>query len=337
MSDRSTLDQGRHGRLGAPARRCRTSSSTARRSPRCSRPARPARLDLERRRHRHRRDRQVRDPRRHRRAHAHGDAVRRHRRPRTRSRPAPARRRGAARRRSSTSPCRRTGSGCRTRLALWHEKAGGNCAIDYGFHQIIGEVNDESLKAMDELDRRGHHQLQAVHGLPGRLPVQRRADPAGDADRGRQRRADHDARRERLGDRRAGRSRRWPAARPTPYFHGITRPWQTEQEATHRAIMLADLTGAPLYVVHVSAKQALARIAEARNAGQNVFGETCPQYLYLSLEEQLGAGAHGASRAPSGSARRRCAPAPRGTRTSCGSTCAPATSPRCPPTTARSA
>jgi dihydropyrimidinase len=74
-----------------------------------------------------------------------------------------------------------------------------------------------------------------------------------------------------------------------PYYHGITRPWQAEQEATHRAIMLADLTGAPLYVVHVSAKQALGRIAEARNTGQNVFGETCPQYLYLSLEEQLGA------------------------------------------------
>jgi dihydropyrimidinase len=74
-----------------------------------------------------------------------------------------------------------------------------------------------------------------------------------------------------------------------PYFHGVTRPWQTEQEATHRAVMLADMTGAPLYVVHVSAKQALARIAEARNTGQNVFGETCPQYLYLSLEEQLGA------------------------------------------------
>jgi len=74
-----------------------------------------------------------------------------------------------------------------------------------------------------------------------------------------------------------------------PYYHGATRPWHTEQEATHRAIMLAELTGAPLYVVHVSAKQALARIAEARDTGQNVFGETCPQYLYLSLEEQLGA------------------------------------------------
>ena len=62
-----------------------------------------------------------------------------------------------------------------------------------------------------------------------------------------------------------------------------------EEEATHRAIMIANLTGAPLYVVHVSAKQAVEQIATARDNGQNVFGETCPQYLYLSLEEQLGA------------------------------------------------
>ena len=53
--------------------------------------------------------------------------------------------------------------------------------------------------------------------------------------------------------------------------------------------MIANLTGAPLYVVHVSAKQAVEQIAGARDRGQNVFGETCPQYLYLSLEEQLGA------------------------------------------------
>jgi len=74
-----------------------------------------------------------------------------------------------------------------------------------------------------------------------------------------------------------------------PVNHGYTRPWETEEEATHRAIMLARLTGAPLYVVHMSAKQAVARLAEARDQGFNVFGETCPQYLYLSLEEQLGA------------------------------------------------
>jgi dihydropyrimidinase len=79
------------------------------------------------------------------------------------------------------------------------------------------------------------------------------------------------------------------AGNTTPYWHGMTRPWQAEEEATHRAIMIADLTGAPLYVVHVSAKQAVEQIAAARDRGQNVFGETCPQYLYLSLEEQLAA------------------------------------------------
>ena len=79
------------------------------------------------------------------------------------------------------------------------------------------------------------------------------------------------------------------AGKTTPYYHGIARAWQMEEEATHRAIMLSHLTGAPLYVVHVSAKQAVAQLAAARDNGQNVFGETCPQYLYLSLEEQLGA------------------------------------------------
>ena len=67
-------------------------------------------------------------------------------------------------------------------LAAWHAKAAGNCAIDYGFHQIIGGVDEFSLKAMDDSDRRGHHQLQAVHGLPGRLLLRRRADPQGDAE-----------------------------------------------------------------------------------------------------------------------------------------------------------
>jgi len=74
-----------------------------------------------------------------------------------------------------------------------------------------------------------------------------------------------------------------------PYYHGIARAWQMEEEATHRAIMLSNLTGAPLYIVHVSAKQAVQQLADARDRGMNVFGETCPQYLYMSLEEQLGA------------------------------------------------
>jgi len=74
-----------------------------------------------------------------------------------------------------------------------------------------------------------------------------------------------------------------------PIYHGLTRPWETEAEAVNRAIMLARLTGAPLYIVHMSAKQAVNVLQEARDGGWNLFGETCPQYLYLSLEEQLGA------------------------------------------------
>jgi dihydropyrimidinase len=81
----------------------------------------------------------------------------------------------------------------------------------------------------------------------------------------------------------------YSAGKTGPYWHGIARAWQLEEEATHRAIMIADVTGAPLYVVHVSAQQAVAQIAAARDRGRNVFGETCPQYLYLSLEDQLGA------------------------------------------------
>ncbi|WP_073391536.1 dihydropyrimidinase [Jatrophihabitans endophyticus] len=173
-------------------------------------------------------------------------------------------------------------------VALWHDKAGGNCAVDYAFHQIIGEVNAESLKAMDELIGEGITSFKLFMAYPGVFLssdgqiVQAMQAAAGNGGLIMMH-AENGSAIDVLVQQALERGE------TAPYHHGVTRPWQTEQEATHRAIMLADMTGAPLYVVHVSAKQALARIAEARDAGQNVFGETCPQYLYLSLEEQLGA------------------------------------------------
>jgi dihydropyrimidinase len=173
-------------------------------------------------------------------------------------------------------------------VAVWHDKAGGNCAIDYAFHQIIGEVDAESLKAMDELIGEGITSFKLFMAYPGVFlssdgqilqAMQAAAGNGGLI----MMHAENGSAIDVLVQQALERGE------TAPYYHGITRPWQTEQEATHRAVMLADITGAPLYVVHVSAKQALARIAEARNAGQNVFGETCPQYLYLSLEENLGA------------------------------------------------
>jgi dihydropyrimidinase len=173
-------------------------------------------------------------------------------------------------------------------VAAWHEKAAGNCAIDYAFHQIIGDVNADSLKAMDELIGEGITSFKLFMAYPGVFLssdgqiLQAMQSAAGNGGLIMMH-AENGSAIDVLVQQALERGE------TAPYYHGTTRPWQTEQEATHRAIMLADLTGAPLYVVHVSAKQALARIAEARDAGQNVFGETCPQYLYLSLEENLGA------------------------------------------------
>ncbi|CAM4291072.1 dihydropyrimidinase [Nocardia ninae] len=173
-------------------------------------------------------------------------------------------------------------------LGAWHQKAAGKCAVDYGFHQIIGEVNDESLKGMSELVSEGVTSFKLFMAYPGVFystdgQILRAMQAAGDLGALLMMHAENGIAIDVLVEQAIARGD------TAPYFHGTSRPWQMEEEATHRAIMLAQLTGAPLYVVHVSAKQALEQIATARGNGQNVFGETCPQYLYLSLEEQLGA------------------------------------------------
>jgi dihydropyrimidinase len=79
-----------------------------------------------------------------------------------------------------------------------------------------------------------------------------------------------------------------------PRFHGATRPSLLEGEATHRAIQLARVAGAPLYIVHLSAREALDEVVGARDRGQNVFAETCPQYLFLSEADMAREGFEGA-------------------------------------------
>jgi dihydropyrimidinase len=173
-------------------------------------------------------------------------------------------------------------------LGQWHEKAAGTCAIDYGFHQIIGDVNDESLAAMNELVGEGVTSFKLFMAYPGVYysddgQILRAMQQAAGSGALMMMHAENGIAIDELVSQHIARGE------TSPYFHGVSRPWQMEEEATHRAIMLADVTGAPLYVVHVSARQALEQIAWARGKGANVFAETCPQYLYLSLEEQLGA------------------------------------------------
>src|SRR5215475_4826380 len=71
------------------------------------------------------------------------------------------------------------------------------------------------------------------------------------------------------------------AGNTAPHFHALTRPPETEGEATNRAIQLARVAGAPLYVVHVSCKEAVEPIARARELGWDVWGETCTQYFFI--------------------------------------------------------
>jgi dihydropyrimidinase len=69
-----------------------------------------------------------------------------------------------------------------------------------------------------------------------------------------------------------------------PKYHALTRPTTAEAEATSRAIALAEMAGAPVYIVHLSCNEALEKVREARDRGLPVYAETCPQYLYLSIE-----------------------------------------------------
>ena len=70
-----------------------------------------------------------------------------------------------------------------------------------------------------------------------------------------------------------------------PVYHALTRPTRAEAEAVHRAIAMAEIAGAPVYIVHLSSEDALNQVREARDRGVPAFAETCPQYLLLSIEE----------------------------------------------------
>jgi dihydropyrimidinase len=181
-----------------------------------------------------------------------------------------------------------TGGSVQDALGRWHEKADGNCAIDYAFHQIIGGVDAESLKAMTYLvDNEGITSFKLFMAYPGVLysddgQILRAMQTANESGALIMMHAENGIAIDVLVGQAIARGE------TDPRFHSLTRPAELEGEATHRAIQLAKVAGnVPLYIVHMSASEALEEVARARHAGGNVFAETCPQYLYLSLEDQL--------------------------------------------------
>src|SRR5450755_61018 len=169
-------------------------------------------------------------------------------------------------------------------LDKWHEKADGNCVIDYGFHMIISDVNDTSLKEMEACIGAGVNSFKMFMAYPGVFyatdgEILRAMTKAADTGAVIMMHAENGIAIDELA------AQALAAGKTDPVQHGLTRPPELEAEATHRAITLAGVTGSALYIVHLSAAQALQAVAEARDTGRNVFAETCPQYLYLSLDD----------------------------------------------------
>ncbi|TJZ54707.1 dihydropyrimidinase [Streptomyces piniterrae] len=175
------------------------------------------------------------------------------------------------------------GQALRAGLDTWHAKSDAQCAIDYAFHMILSDVNQHTLKEMDLLVSEGVTSFKLFTAYPGVFysddgqilrAMQRAAGNGGLV----MMHAENGIAIDVLVEQALAEGR------TDPRYHGEVRRVLLEAEATHRTIQLARVAGAPLYVVHVSAEEAVAEITQARDKGLNVFGETCPQYLYLSTD-----------------------------------------------------
>ena len=152
------------------------------------------------------------------------------------------------------------GENVRECLDVWMAKAEGNCAIDYGFHMIIGGVDNDSLKEMDLLVNEGITSFKLFMAYPGVFladdgqilrAMQQAAGNGGLVMMHAENGLAIDVLAEQAFER----------GEISPVTHGYVRRKELESEATHRAIQLARVGAAPLYIVHLSAKEALEQVS----------------------------------------------------------------------------
>ena len=165
----------------------------------------------------------------------------------------------------------------------WQEKARGKAAVDYGLHVAVTDLTEAAFEEIPALVTTGISSLKLFMAYKGSLMV----------DDGTLFRALVRAREcgalvcvhAENGEVIDVLVRQMLAAGQTaPLYHALSRPPALEGEATGRVITLAELAGAPVYIVHLSARESLERVRSARRRGLPVFAETCPQYLFLSID-----------------------------------------------------
>jgi dihydropyrimidinase len=184
------------------------------------------------------------------------------------------------------------GEPLRMGLDRWFEKA-QKAQTDYGLHMIVREVNDRVLDEMDTLIGEGITSFKLFMAYPGVFMVddasiframQRAATSGGlimmHAENG--------------GPINVLVEQLLADGKTDPQYHGLSRPASMEGEAVHRVFKLAELAGAPAYIVHLSSRDALNAVRQARDRGLPAYAETCPQYLYLSHDDTTRPGFEGA-------------------------------------------
>jgi dihydropyrimidinase len=184
------------------------------------------------------------------------------------------------------------GASLREGLDAWHAKAEGNAVADYGFHMIMSDVNDDTLKEMDQLVDEGVPDFKLFTAYPGVFysddgAIFRAMQQTGKNGGLIMMHAEN------------GMAIDIVAAdlvnegKTDPLYHGIARYPIFEGEATNRVIRLAEAAQVPVYIVHLSARDALNAVRDARDRGSQAFAETCPQYLFLTIDD-MGNGFEGA-------------------------------------------
>jgi len=159
------------------------------------------------------------------------------------------------------------------------------CSVDYGFHAILTDVSEAALSELpDMVNREGVSSFKLYMAYPDVLMVD-------DADIYRTMRkvGDHGGMVNLHAENgvviQALIEEALAAGNTSPKYHQLTRPQLMEGEATHRVIRIAELAEVPVYIVHLSAREALEAVVEARDRGIPAFAETCPHYLFLDNSE----------------------------------------------------
>jgi dihydropyrimidinase len=174
-------------------------------------------------------------------------------------------------------------------IDTWMAKAEGKTSIDYGFHLICTDLPDERLSEMRGMIDQGITSFKLFMAYPGVFLVDDatiyKAMQTAGANGGL---ICMHAENGVVID--AIVKQALAQGHTAPKYHALTRPTKAEAEGVHRAIAIADMAEAPVYIVHLSSSDALDEVTRARDAGINAYAETCPQYLFLdySVYEQPG-------------------------------------------------